>query len=39
MKSKNVDIVRDMLAEKGEFASFYVNDPDGYKIEISWHNE
>ena len=35
----NVKIARDMMAEKGQFASFFIFDPDGYKIEVSWHNE
>ena len=39
MKSGGAQIVRDMMAEKGEFASFFVLDPDGNKLEISWHNE
>ena len=34
-----VNIARDMLKEPNEFASFYILDPDGYKIEVSWHNE
>lgn len=38
-KSMNVRIVREMIAEKDEFASFYVCDPDGYRIEVSWHRE
>lgn len=39
MKLANVNIVRDMRAENGEFASFFANDPDGNRIEISWHKE
>ena len=39
MKGDNVNIVRDMLAESGSFASFFVRDPDGNKLEISWHAE
>ena len=39
MKSSRENIVRDMRAEDGEFASFFVKDPDGNKLEISWHNE
>jgi catechol 2,3-dioxygenase-like lactoylglutathione lyase family enzyme len=38
MKSENVNIVRELLAEKGEFASFYIKDPDENKLEISWHS-
>ena len=37
MRKGQVHIVRDMLAEEGSFASFFVKDPDGHKIEISWH--
>ena len=39
MKSANEPIVRDMKRSPNEFASFYVKDPDGNKIEVSWHNE
>jgi catechol 2,3-dioxygenase-like lactoylglutathione lyase family enzyme len=39
VKEKNVKIARDMMAEKDQFASFFILDPDGYKIEVSWHNE
>lgn len=39
MKAGKVNIVRDMKAEPGAFASFFVKDPDGNKLEISWHNE
>jgi catechol 2,3-dioxygenase-like lactoylglutathione lyase family enzyme len=39
MKIGEANIVRDMRTEKGEFASFFVKDPDGNKIEVSWHNE
>lgn len=39
MKLGEVQIVRDMRASPNEFASFYVKDPDGNKIEISWHCE
>jgi catechol 2,3-dioxygenase-like lactoylglutathione lyase family enzyme len=38
-KELNIKIVRDLIKEQGQFASFYIIDPDGYKIEISWHNE
>ena len=34
-----VQIARDMRHEANQFASFYILDPDGYKIEISWHRE
>lgn len=36
-KSLGVKIARDMMAKKGQYASFFVLDPDGNKIEISWH--
>lgn len=39
VKEKNVTISRDMMNQKDEFASFFILDPDGYKIEVSWHNE
>ena len=39
MKADGANIVREMRAEKGDFASFFVKDPDGNKLEISWHNE
>lgn len=39
MKQGNVKIARDLMLEKNEFASFFAFDPDGYKIEISWHKE
>lgn len=39
MRENGVRIARDLMHEEGEFASFYVFDPDGYKIEVSWHNE
>jgi catechol 2,3-dioxygenase-like lactoylglutathione lyase family enzyme len=39
MKVGNANIVRDMRAESGSYASFFVKDPDGNKLEISWHNE
>jgi catechol 2,3-dioxygenase-like lactoylglutathione lyase family enzyme len=34
-----VRIAREMKYLKGQYASFHVYDPDGYRIEISWHNE
>ena len=39
MKTDKVNIVRDMRAQPGEYASFFVKDPDGNKLEISWHKE
>ncbi len=38
-KEMKAIIARDMMAEKDQFASFFILDPDGYKIEVSWHNE
>jgi catechol 2,3-dioxygenase-like lactoylglutathione lyase family enzyme len=37
--SLNVRIVRDLIHRKDQFASFFILDPDGNKIEISWHEE
>ena len=31
------DIVRELRAEPGEYAAFYLADPDGRRIEVSWH--
>jgi catechol 2,3-dioxygenase-like lactoylglutathione lyase family enzyme len=39
MKLNKENIVRDMKRSENEFASFFVRDPDGNKIEVSWHNE
>ena len=36
-KAAGVPIARELLAEEGEYASFYVQDPDGVTIEVSWH--
>jgi catechol-2,3-dioxygenase len=38
-KNLNIKIVRELIHEPGQFASFYISDPDGYKIEISWHQD
>ena len=38
-KSLNVSIVRELAQKENEYASFFITDPDGYKIEISWHSE
>lgn len=38
-RALNVQIAREMMHEPNQYASFYTQDPDGYKIEISWHNE
>lgn len=32
-------IVRELLAEPHEYAAFYLADPDGCRIEVSWHAE
>jgi catechol 2,3-dioxygenase-like lactoylglutathione lyase family enzyme len=39
MKSEGAEVVRELMHEKDGFASFFVNDPDGNRIEVSWHNE
>lgn len=39
VKEMKVKIARDMMAEKDQFASVFIFDPDGYKIEVSWYNE
>lgn len=39
MKANHANILREMRAEAGAYASFFVKDPDGNKLEISWHNE
>jgi len=33
----DIPLARQLLFEPGEFASFYVQDPDGVRIEVSWH--
>lgn len=38
-KDHRAKIVRDLLVKDGQFASFFMVDPDGYRIEVSWHNE
>ena len=38
-KSLNVRIVRDLMHKEKQFASFFIIDPDGNKLEISWHND
>jgi catechol 2,3-dioxygenase-like lactoylglutathione lyase family enzyme len=37
VKQENVKIARDMANEKDQFASFFIFDPNRYKIEVSWH--
>jgi hypothetical protein len=39
MKTHAVQIAREMKAVAGEYVSFYVKDPDGNKLEVSWHAE
>ena len=39
MKKNGENIVREMQGSRGQFASFFVKDPDGNKLEVSWHNE
>lgn len=36
-KSLGVTVVRDLVQQENQFASFFITDPDGNKIEISWH--
>jgi catechol 2,3-dioxygenase-like lactoylglutathione lyase family enzyme len=38
-KEHRVEIARDLMTEKDQFSSFFIFDPDGYKIEVSWHKE
>lgn len=38
-KNLKVNVVRDLIHKDGQFVSFFITDPDGYKIEVSWHNE
>jgi catechol-2,3-dioxygenase len=39
MKQDGIAVAREIKAEEGEFASFYVLDPGGNKLEVSWHRE
>lgn len=39
MRAGNVPIVRDLCSEEGSYVSFFVKDPDGNNLEISWHSE
>lgn len=39
VRQYDIEIAREMMTENGQFASFFIYDPDGYKIEVSWHNE
>jgi catechol-2,3-dioxygenase len=38
-KSLNAGIVRELMHEKNKFASFFITDPNGNKLEVSWHIE
>jgi len=38
LQSGGATIVRKLLTEAGAFASFFVADPDGVRIEVSWHS-
>ncbi len=37
MAAEGTRIVKDYAEYDGEAAAFYCLDPDGYKIEVSWH--
>ena len=39
MKSKGIQFHREYQEYGEDAASFYALDPDGYKIEVSWHND
>jgi catechol 2,3-dioxygenase-like lactoylglutathione lyase family enzyme len=39
MKSSGVAFAKEYQEWDGEAAAFYCFDPDGYKIEVSWHKE
>ena len=39
MAEGGAPIARELLDEPGEYASFFVSDPDGLHIEVSWHAE
>jgi catechol 2,3-dioxygenase-like lactoylglutathione lyase family enzyme len=39
MEEGKANIVRELRAEAGSYASFFVLDPDGNKLEVSWHND
>ena len=39
VKQSDIEIAREMMTEKDQFTSFFIYDPDGYKIEVSWHSE
>jgi catechol-2,3-dioxygenase len=39
MKDHREEIVRDLVVSQGEFASFYVKDPDSNKLEVCWDIE
>ena len=39
LKAGKANIVRDLVTQEDAFASFFLKDPDGNKLEVSWHNE
>lgn len=39
MKNDGVPLARELRTASGAYASFFVKDPDGNKLEVSWHNE
>ena len=38
MKNDEVNFARELASEDEKFISFIVTDPDGYKVEVSWHS-
>lgn len=39
MKEQGVEFSKDYQEYGEDAAAFYALDPDGYKIEVSWHND
>ena len=39
MKSAGIEFAKEYQEWGNEAAAFYCYDPDGYKIEVSWHKE
>lgn len=37
MKSKGIKFVEELSDSDGHFAMFYVSDPAGHRVEVSWH--
>ena len=35
--AESAQIVRELRSELGEYAAFHLADPDGRRIEVSWH--